>query len=120
MPATSADIGAATRDALIVTWSSPAMAARYASARDGSVEPTVGYFDTAADAQAVNDQRGALIGTERRRFAVKTAGLVWPIVSAAIPQARVIDAEQALDATHLVARIEVDLEAETTTLETFG
>jgi hypothetical protein len=120
MPATPADIGAAMREVTIVTWSSPAMAARYPSARDGSLDPSIGYFDSAADAQAVNDARGALIGTERRRFAVKVAALIWPTISDAIPQDRVIDAEQALNAGHLVARIEVDLESESTTHETFG
>jgi hypothetical protein len=35
MPATPADIGAAMREVLIVTWASPTMGARYPSARDG-------------------------------------------------------------------------------------
>jgi hypothetical protein len=120
MAATAADIGAASRDAVTVTWSNPTIAARYPSARDGTTSPAAGYFDASADAQAVIAARGALVGVERRRFAVGVSALVWPNVSAAIPQARLIDAEQAVSAVHLVSRLELDLETETTTLELFG
>lgn len=120
MAATATDIGAASRDAVTVTWSSPAIAARYPSARDGAASPATGYFDTSADAQTIVAARGALIGTERGRFAVVAPALIWPSVSAAIPQAKLIDPEQAVSAVHLVSRLEIDLEAETTTLELFG
>jgi hypothetical protein len=120
MAATAADIGAASRDAVTVTWSSPAIAGCYPAARDGSTAPATGYFDASADAQVVNDARGTLIGVERSRFAVTVSALIWPSVSASIPQANLIDAEQSVSAVHLVSRLEVDLDAETTTLELFG
>ena len=120
MPALTADIAAATRDAVTAFWSSGTIAARYPGARDGSVTPDDGYFDSITDAQTIIDARAALIGTERRRFVVVVQEIIWPDLSTGLPQIRLIDAEQAVDATFIVARIEIDLEAETTTYELFG
>lgn len=120
MPATDSDIAAASRDVVVATWASATIAARYPSARDGSLDPAPGYFDSLADAQAMADARGALIGVERRRFAVAIEEVLTIDPTSGIPQARVVDAEQALDATMLAARIEVDLEQERTSLEVFG
>lgn len=120
MPATPADIAAASRDAVIATWSDPAIAARYPSARDGSVQPDDGYFDAIADAQAVIDARGALIGVERRRFEVTADGLIMPSDSPQVPQVRLVDSEQAAAVNTLAGRFELDLETETTTFELYG
>jgi hypothetical protein len=120
MAALPGDIGAALRDSSPAIWSDATIAIRYPSARDGSITPAVGYFDNAADAQAMADARGALIGTERRRFSVKAEDLAWPTVEAGVPQVQLIDAEQVVSAVHLVARIELDLENETSTFELFG
>ena len=62
MPATPADIAAASRDVVVATWSDATIAGRYPSARDGSVQPEDGFFDAIADAQTVINARGALIG----------------------------------------------------------
>jgi len=119
MPALPADIAAATREVTVVTWSSADVAARYPSARDGSLQPAEGFFDSAADAQAVINARGALIGVDRRRFAAAMMGAHWPDV-AVLPADRLIDAELRIDATLACARIELDLEAERTSHETWG
>jgi hypothetical protein len=120
MPATAADIAAASRDAAIATWSDAGIGSRYPSARDGSVTPATGFFDASGDAQTVIDARGALIGIERRRFTVGVDDLLWPAISTGLPQVQLIDGEQAVSATFLAARIEIDLEAETTSYELFG
>lgn len=120
MPALPADIAAASRDVVTGTWSDPAIASRYPAARDGSVQPSDGYFDAVADAAAVAAARGALIGTERRRFTVVADDIVWPDLSAGLPQAALVDDEQRVDGTFLAARIEIDLEAESTSFELFG
>ncbi len=120
MPALPADIAAASREVAISTWSDPAIVARYPAARDGSVTPANGYCDSAADADTIIQARGALIGVERRRFAVTVQGLVWPDPASGIPTARLIDTEQRADGAFLVARVELDLDAETTSLELFG
>lgn len=120
MPATVADIAAGSRDVATASWTDAAIAARYPSARDGSLAPADGYFDDVNDAQTVVNTRGALIGVERRRFVVLAQDLVWPDLSAGVPIVTLVDAEQGVSAAFLVARLEVDLEAETTSFELFG
>lgn len=128
MPATVEDIAAGTRAVVTATFENGAIAVRYPSARDGSLEPAEGYFDSVDDAEAVIAARGALIGVERRRFTVSADGLQWEVLDAIhnpapgkdFPTVRLIDPEQAIDAPCLVARIELDLENETTTYELFG
>jgi hypothetical protein len=120
MPALVADIQAGTREASTVEWTSAAIAQRYPFARDGASEPGEGFFDSAADAQAVLNARGALIGTERWRFAVEVDQEVWPDLTAGVPQLRLIDAEQGVDGLTLASRIELDLENERTIYELFG
>jgi hypothetical protein len=121
MPATPADIAAASRDVELATWSDGTIAGRYPSARDGSVTPATGYFDSAADAQTVINARGALIGSsEPQRFSVEVQDLLWPSPETGFPTDRLIDAEQVIDASFITARIELDLDAETTTHELFG
>lgn len=118
MPALTSDIAAGTRPAAVETWRDDGVKARLPSARDGS--DGEGFFDLTADAAAAVAARGALIGTERRRFMVTAQGLEWPNPAAGVPTARLIDAEQSIDAPCLVARIEVDLEGEVTRYELFG
>lgn len=120
MPALPADIAAATREAAISTWSDPAIAARYPAARDGSVTPAAGYCDSAIDADTVIKARGALIGVERRRFAVTVQDLAWPDPTTGIPTALLVDLEQRANGAFLMARVELDLEAETSSFELFG
>lgn len=120
MPAIEADIFAGSRDSAKVTWTDANIAARYPSARDGSTNPSEGFFDLASDAQAVINARGGLIGTERRRFAVIVHDVLWPTVSTGLPQAMLIDVEQVVNSAFLEARIEIDLEAEISTCELLG
>lgn len=120
MPATAADIAAASREVVLATWADVAIASRYPTARDGTLSPAQGYFDAAVDAQTVVNARGALIGAERRRFTVEVQQVLWLDVSTALPTATLVDAERAANGSFIVARIEVDLDAETSTLEMFG
>jgi hypothetical protein len=120
MPAAITDIDAASRDVATATWTDAGVAGRYANARDGAGTPADGYFDILSDAAAVVVARGALIGTERRRFAVSVDQVIWPSVAFGLPQVRLVDAEQSVNAGCLAARIEVDLDAETTSYELFG
>lgn len=120
MPATVADIAAGTRPAAIATWQNAAIKARYPTARDGSTEAAIGYSDAIADAQAIADARGSLIGMERRRFVVAVAELLWIDPTLGVPTVRLVDAEQGVDGNFLIARFALDLENETTTLELYG
>ncbi len=120
MPADANDIAAASRATTVATWSDPVLIGRYPNARDGTVSPANGNFDAIADAQVVATARGALIGTERRRFAVDVQELIWPDVESGVPTMHLVDGEQRADLDCLTARIELDLDAETTSLELFG
>jgi hypothetical protein len=120
MPADVADVAAASRASTVATWSDLALVGRYPNARDGTVLPATGYFDATADAETVGAARGALVGTERRRFAVDVQELIWPDVESGVPTMHLVDAEQRADLDCLTARIELDLDAETTSLELFG
>lgn len=120
MPALADDIAAGTRPAIVVKWTQPAIRDLFPSARDGEGSPAEGFFDHADDAQAAINQRGALIGIQRRRFLVTVPGLIWLDSSAGIPAATLIDDEQAAIGTFMIARCELDLEADSTTLELFG
>lgn len=118
MPApTAADIARATRLAAVATVSDAAVLTRQPGARDGSAAPRAGLWDALADAAAVLVQAQALIGTERRRFAVDVSGVLALAVSTATPTVQLIDAELAVNAPALVSRIVIDDDAETTSLE---
>jgi hypothetical protein len=120
MPATGADIAAATRDVVLAQWSDATIAGRYPSARDGLAQPANGYFDDVNDAQTIINARAALIGTERRRFTVAVSDVVWVDPTTGIPTVALVDSEQAANGNFLVSRISIDLEAETTSFELFG
>jgi len=119
MPALPSDIAAALRPQIVVSAEDAAIKARFPSARDNSSDPAEGFFDSPTDAQAAVAQRAALIGATRRRFVVEVADLV-DVAAGTIPTHRIIDAEQGLDASMLLARIEVDLEQDATQMEYFG
>ena len=120
MTASTEDIAAGTREATIGSWQDDALHGRYPGARDALTPPAEGFFDVAADAQTAANQRGALIGVERRRFSVPINDVVWFDPVAGLPTVRLVDALQLVDRSCLIARIEVDLETDTTSLELFG
>lgn len=120
MPATVADIAAATREAQIETWSSGTIHTRYPNARDSLDAPAEGFFDVAADGNAAITARAATFGVERRRFTVKVADLVWLDPTTGVPIVALVDPEQALNGNFIVARIAVNLADETTSFEVFG
>lgn len=120
MSALPADIAAAIRDAAIAQWSDTAISGRYSSARDALTDPSTGYFDSLTDAVSAISARGALIGVERRRFSVTVHDVLWLDPTSAFPTVSLVDTEQGANASFLVTRVEVDLDAETTTLELFG
>lgn len=119
MPALPSDIAAALRPQMVVSSQDATIRTRFPSARDGSDDPAEGFFDSAGDAATALGQRAALLGIVRRRFVVTVNDLI-EVVPGTVPTHRVIDAEQGLDASLLVSRMEVDLEQETTQLEYFG
>lgn len=120
MSALPADIAAASREALIESWESATIKARYPGARDAGSPAGEGFFDDPDDAQAATDQRGALVGVERRRFATAAQALLWIDPTLGLPTYQLIDADQLVDAPCIPARLELDLERDETNLELFG
>ena len=121
MPALNSDIALAIRDAAIAQWADGGIHGRYPTARDALTAPSVGYFDTLADAVTAITARGALIGVDgRRRFSVTIEAEVWLDPTLGIPVVSLTDTEQAVATSLIVTRIEVDLDAGKTTLELFG
>lgn len=118
--ATAADIALGTRAQQIRTRENAGVKARYATrARDANLAPATGFFDLTVDADAVLTARDALIGNEASRFAVEVDGMIWfdPVAFAGV---RLIDTQKSVDATFLVARWQVDTEAERTRFELYG
>lgn len=127
MPATVADIGLATRgEYAFDTQESATIKGRHLGARDTADKPRVSWLDSVSNAGVVNAAAFALVGTERRRFAVPVDGLVGVGAgktldpSSTTPAVEFVDAELAADLDALVVRVELDLGAERTNLEILG
>lgn len=124
MPALATDIAAAMRAAAIDTQQSTTVKTRHPGARDTGPEPRLSYFDSMAHAAVLNAEAFALMSAERRLFAVATADMLSFAggldFSQKTPTVTLVDGEQASNNFFLVARIELDLEAETTGLTLFG
>ncbi|KKC24850.1 hypothetical protein [Sphingomonas sp. SRS2] len=120
MAALPSDIAAASREAVNLTWQSATIKTRYPGARDQGSPPAEGFFDTQADAQAAIDQRGALLGVERRRFTVPVQDVLWIDPTTGLPTYQLVDSDQAANMACIPARFEIDLEDEATNLELFG
>lgn len=118
--ATQDDIALGTRAQKILTIDNAALHARYPTqARDGQDAVPAGFFDVEADGQAVLNARAALIGVEGARYAVSVNALIW-FDLAAYEGVRLIDPQSGVDLLCLVARVEVNCEAEQTVFELYG
>lgn len=141
MPATSARIGFVMSEFRSAIASDPAVRTIWgAAARDTSAQkdptasqraridaeqPIPTYFDTVADAQAVVDERLALLKVGRRMFDVTigellafTGGLAF---ETAVPSVGFIDDEKSASLTGLLVSIEaLDFETGRTTVQVWG
>jgi len=117
MPADPADIGPAITPAKIEGWESSTIHTRYPNARDGSTDPSEGFYDAAANADTAVAGRATLIGTERRRFGVQVQDLIWPSPTSGLLNVTLVDPDQAVNDPGISTRIEVDLDAEATQFE---
>lgn len=124
MPALSADITAAMRDAAIDTQSSSLIKTWHPNARDTGAAPREGWYDDPADTAVMNAEGFGLLGVERRVFSVPMMGARDALAVLAdlntTPTVQLVDAEQQVNALFLVAFVEIDLEADSATLELFG
>lgn len=125
MVATSARIGFVTQEWRSVASSDAAVKGRYGElARDTEDEPVESFFDSTADAQAMNDARLVLLKGDRRRFRIDASGaqsftgaLAFTQVT---PTATVIDDERAASFAAAIVEVTVDLAGEKTTFTNWG
>lgn len=121
MVALAADAVAGMRAAKVVRAETAGIKTAFPNARDGLATPAEGLFDAEADATTALAQRQALIGVDgRRRFAVTAEEMIWIDPEAGVPAFTLIDSQQSANGAFLAARVEIDLNTETTTLELFG
>ncbi len=123
MPATAADITAATRPngVTLDVQSDSAVQTAYPNARDGNASPAPGFCDSISDTATLNAARFALLKVARRRFRTEAdrdlsalrSGNVTPAVTA-------IDSEVSVNGNFLVSRVTFDLDAERTEIEIYG
>jgi len=97
--------------------------ARYGDDARQSDDPVESYFDSVEDAQAIADERQALLSVERRRFKV-TAKAVDEIanldLTAGVPVAAFVDRQSDANRKMLVSEIIIDLSKQTTTTMLWG
>lgn len=120
MPALPTDIIRATRRARIVTREDTAIKARFPGAGDQGAAPEPGFFESAADAVTVLEQKAALTGVFRRRFAIVIDGVLLIDPASGIPTFDLVDEELGFAGPVLVTRWRVDLNEERTELEVIG
>lgn len=91
------------------------------SARRSGVVPT--FFEAEADAQAMCNERGALLSPDRRRFSTVILGeatglsLAYTVTT---PALTLIDDDFLANHTALVSEIKINFSKATTTIESWG
>lgn len=120
MPSLPTDVVRVTRPARVVTRTDTAIQSAYPGARDAIRSPNRGFFESAADASTVLTAKAALVGARVRRFRVDIADLVWPDPLVEVPSYQLVDSDLGADLPAMLARIEIDLENETTAMEVIG
>lgn len=124
MPATPSRIGFVTQQFRIATAGpNTAVAALYGNDARDTPEPIETFFDDLADAQAMANERLALLEVQRALVPVKidqpdtAAGLN---VTTSLPTVRVIDDEQDRNSSALVVSLTIDMKTERSQLTTWG
>lgn len=124
MPATPARIGFITQPYRLATAGpDTSVAALYGNKARDTKEPVETFFDDQTDADAMAEERLALLSEQRSLVTVSIdsaavgAGLD---VSQVLPTVRVIDDEQDRNSSALIVGVGVDMNTGRTTLETWG
>ena len=124
MPATPSRIGFITREFRTATAGPNATVdALYGNRARDTKEPIETFFDSDADAQAMANERLALLEVQRSLVTVQVNGVSDAAAldpSLTVPTVRIIDDEQDRNSQALVVGITIDMNTERSTLETWG
>ena len=124
MPATPSRIGFITQEFRVATAGpDTAVQALYGKAARDTVEPLESFFDSVADAQAMADERLALLSVTRSLVTVQIQGIATAAdldPSLTLPTVTIIDDEQSRNSAALVYGVSIDMKTERSTLETWG
>lgn len=124
MPAQPDRIARITRQFLpVIAGPDPGAAAAYGNAARDNLTPVETFFETEAAAQAMADERLALLGTTRRRFSVGIADAQPALAldyAAKVPTAHVIDDDRSIAADALITGFTVELATGDATLKVFA
>ncbi|QTH19676.1 hypothetical protein HRJ34_14975 [Rhizorhabdus wittichii] len=121
MPAIPARIGFVLREFRTVEAVSALMKARYGDvARDPKDEPFESFFDSSTDAQALVNERLALVGDERRRFSTEVKGSLALSFNTVTPAATLIDDERQANMPCAIVAITEDAGNDKTTVMLWG
>lgn len=124
MPATPARIGFITQEFRVATAGpNTAVRALYGNKARTADEPLETFFDSVADAQAMADERLALLQVQRSLITVAIdqigpAAALDPALT--LPTVRVIDDEQDRNLQALVVGFSIDMNTERSVFETWG
>lgn len=124
MPATPSRIGFITQEFRVATAGpDTTVAALYGNAARDTTEPLESFFDDVADAQAMADERLALLSAKRSLVTVQldTIDQVAALDrQTALPTVRIIDDEQNRNSPALIVGFAIDMNNRRATLETWG
>lgn len=124
MPATPSRIGFITSEFRSVTAGpNTAVEALYGDTARDNIEPLETFFDDPADAQAMADERLALLQVKRSLVTAAIDGTEFAAGldrTSSLPTVRVIDDEQGRNSTALIVGVTIDYNSERATLDTWG
>lgn len=123
-PASPARVGRIIREFRVVSAGPDStVVARYGNLARDTIEPIETFFDSEADAQAMADERLALLSVTRSLVTVQIQGIATAAdidPSLTLPTVTIIDDEQGRNSAALVFGVTIDMKTERSTLETWG
>lgn len=123
MPASPARIGFIQSEFRRAVATTPDAAVRFGNLARESDDPIETWFDDVEDAQAVAEERQALLSAERRRFRCVTVGVNEVMALTyigSLPVAQFVDRERGFDGKAVVSEIVIDMEKGQAALSVWG
>lgn len=123
MPATPARIGFILQELRKVTVETPSVATKYGDLARDSDDPVVTWFDDVDDAEAMAQERQALLDVDRRQFRATANGITQALgmdYSQVTPTVHVTDTELAADMDAIVVEISVDFGRDRQSITAWG